>query len=116
MRPDDNLPREVNPTRIVSQYRRTVRLVRKASADAKGNPNPGTVSRRRERTLAAWSLSRKVRFVRITAKDSAGTFLFRPTFKGAARLGSIRKAARDYRKANAAWRAYYFGAHTLGGR
>jgi hypothetical protein len=96
---------EKNPTRVRSYFRRAVRNFRKARDEAKANPNPGTVSRRRDRTLAAWSVSRKLRAVVLA---SGGTSL-----RGAAKLGAIRKAVRSYRLALASWRGYYNAGHTL---
>lgn len=100
------LPREANPVRVRSQYRRSVRLMRKGVADAKANPNAGTVSRRRERTLAAWSVSRKLRVIVLSLPG--GTKL-----RGAAKIGALRRAARAYYHALATWRGYYNGGHAL---
>jgi hypothetical protein len=87
------LPRETNLPRVLSFFRRTLRLVRKARADAKARAgNVGADTRRRERTLAAWSVSRKVAFMRARSAKR-----------------SVLKAARAYHRALAAWQSYYNG-------
>ncbi len=100
----ESLPRETRSVVVRSHYRRSLTLARKASKDARENPNPGTLSRRRDRTLAAWSMSRKYRFVCITNHS---------TLRGAARLGAIRRAARSYYRALAIWKGYYQSAHAM---
>lgn len=104
--PTVTLPREVSPEKVGSDYRKAiVRMsdARKVWTEAKSNV--GAIGRRRDRTLAAWSLSRKLYFVRT---------YHRTDIHGAAKVSAIRKAARAYRRANLAWKGYYFGSHTLG--
>ena len=94
---------EHNITRLRSQFFRSVRLMRAARAAAKAAPaNIGTVTRRRDRTLAAWSLSRKI----LAAK--AGTGL-----RGAAKAATVAKATRRAVAAKAAWTANYQRGHAL---
>lgn len=80
-----NLPRETSLVRIRSQMYRSLRLVRTAQHGTAG---------RRDRTLAAWALSRKVRFVRVWNRTGVS---------GAARWSMLRKAARQYREALRRW-------------
>ena len=89
MKNDTSLPRETNMARILSQMARSLRKMRKAK-----DMGP---SMRRDRTMAAWALSRKVRFVRV----------YNGSLRGAARMGALKKAAREYRAALAAWRGNY---------
>lgn len=92
-----------NLARMVSQLRRSLRLMRAARAAAKAAPaNIGATTRRRDRTLAAWSLSRKVRAAK------AGSNL-----RGAAKAARIRKAARSYQEAKARWQHNYQRHHAL---
>lgn len=94
---------EHNTTRLASQILRSLRLCREARKAAKAAPgNIGATTRRRDRTLAAWSLSRKM----LAAK--AGTGL-----RGAAKAARIRKAATKAAAAKAAWTANYRGGHAL---
>ena len=97
------LPRETNATRVASQYRRSLRLARAATRAARVNPNPGTLARRADRTLAALSLRAKVAFLRVAARP----------LRGAARLSALKGAARKYRAALARWTAHYRGAVAL---
>ncbi len=98
-----SLPRETNPTRVASQYRRSLRLARTATRAARVNPNPGTIGRRNDRTLAALSLRAKVGFLRVAARP----------LRGAARLAALKGAARKYRAALARWEAHYRGRVAL---
>lgn len=97
------LPREANPVRVASQYRRSLRLAREATAQYHRNPNPGTLARRNDRTLAALALRAKVGFLAVVARP----------LRGAARLAALRRAARTYRARLAAWERYYRGAVAL---
>jgi hypothetical protein len=94
---------ENNVVRIRSQLLRSLRLMRAARSGAKAAPaNIGATSRRRDRTLGAWVLSRKV----YAAK--AGTGL-----RGAAKAARRKKAARAYILALRAWQRNYRGGHAL---
>jgi hypothetical protein len=97
------LPREANPTRVASQYLRSRRLAVAASRAARLNPNPGTIARRNDRTLAALALRAKVAFLAVAARP----------LRGAARLSALKGAARKYRAALARWEAYYRGRVAL---
>ena len=94
---------ERNTTRLDSQMLRSIRLCLSARDAAKASPgNVGATTRRRDRTLAAWSLSRK----RLAAKAGAG-------LRGAAKAGAIRKACRRADAAKAAWQHNYQTGHSL---
>lgn len=94
---------ENHVVRLVSQLRRSLGLCRVAREAAKACPtNIGLTTRRRDRTLAAWSLSRKV----LAAK--AGTGL-----RGAAKAARVRKATRKATEAKAAWSRNYQRGHAL---
>jgi hypothetical protein len=94
---------ENNSTRIRSQLLRSVRLMRAARGAAKAAPgNVGATSRRRDRTLAAWAVSRKA----VAAK--AGTGL-----RGAAKNARRKRAARNYIVALRRWQENYRGGHAL---
>lgn len=97
------LPKETNVARVLSQYRRSLRLAREATRAARVNPNPGTIARRNDRTLAALSLRAKVAFVTVNIG----------TLRGAARMSRLKNAARKYRACLARWTAYYRGAVAL---
>jgi len=90
------LPRETNVARVLSNAGRTFRLYRAARAAHKAAPsNVGAATRRADRTMAAWSVSRKVAFVRaLAAKAPRKTLVSR---------------ARAYFRALKAWQAYYAG-------
>jgi len=94
---------ENNVVRIRSQLLRSLRLMRAARGPAKSAPaNIGATGRRRDRTLAAWAVSRKVVAVK------AGTGL-----RGAAKNARRKKAARNYIRALRAWQENYRGGHAL---
>jgi hypothetical protein len=94
---------EHNVVRLRSQLLRSLGLMRTARATAKQAPrNIGATTRRRDRTLAAWSLSRKV------LASMAGTGL-----RGAAKAATVRKAGRKAAEAKAAWVRNYQSGHAL---
>ena len=99
--PPAPLPRETNVAKVRSAYRRSVRLVRDASATFRENPHRGTQIRRIDRILAALALREKVRFVKVRAGMTGHR-------KGGIRLSAMKGAARKYRAALARWQKYYF--------
>lgn len=90
------LPRETNVSRVLSNAQRTFRLARSARMAHKAEPsNVGAKVRRAERTLAAWSVSRKVAFIRALASKAPRKVLY--------------SRARAYFRALKAWQTYYAG-------
>jgi hypothetical protein len=90
------LPRETSVARVLSNAGRTFRLCRAARRAYRAEPsNVGAATRRADRTLAAWSVSRKVAFIRALAT-------------GAPRKTLVSRA-RAYFRALKAWKAYYAG-------
>lgn len=95
--PKFTLPREKNVGKAVSTFRASRVKYHVAKNVLSGLRNVATVAKRRERTLAAWAQSRKVRFVRLYASGAKRSVLV--------------KAARSYFNALEAWRKHYNGKH-----
>jgi hypothetical protein len=93
-----SLPRERHEGRATSIYQRSARKGREACAMFRANPNPGTLERRRDRTLARYAQRARLAFVRAYASTN---------LRGAARTSHVRKLARSYREALRAWAANY---------
>lgn len=91
------LPRETNIGKVVSTFRASRVKYHAAKNVLSGVRNVATLAKRRERTLAAWAQSRKVRFVRLRLSGAKRSILV--------------KAARSYFGALAMWRNHYNGKH-----
>lgn len=98
------LPRDPNPARYASTFRRSLRLAREAERTYRAIPTAGSKARRTDRILACLAVREKVRFARVNGRTD---------LRGAARLAALRRAARKYRAALARWAAYYRGAVSL---
>ena len=93
-----NFPRDVNLTRIKTQWRNSLRLARTARFTHRMNPSKSTDNRRRRTTLNAWVMSRKLQYA--TAFQDA-------TLIGQKRIFQLRRFAKQYYNAKVISTGYH---------